>query len=212
MATIPTNPSDGDTFTDGVGVTWTYNSSSNKWLIPVSSGSSGDEEELVTQTDFFIASSATFPTSVHSGYTTNAGSGTLVWTNYPTATTSTSTYAGQATSSTTSTTSDATTLHQAGDWIQMSNSITSQSRGSSSYFTVTLNGINVATIQATIPGSGQTFSHGTASQSGGGYITQAMIDAGDGNPVNDVWTYSLSDVGGSSSANGGATIYADSKL
>ena len=46
MATIPTNPSDGDTFTDGVGVTWTYNSSSNKWLIPVSSGGSGVNYEL----------------------------------------------------------------------------------------------------------------------------------------------------------------------
>jgi hypothetical protein len=211
MATIPTNPSDGDTFTDGVGVTWTYNSSSNKWLIPVSAAAA-DEEELVTATDFFIASSATFPTSVHSGTTTNAGSGTLVWSNYPTATTSVSAYAGQATSTTTSTTSDATILHQAGDWIQMSNSITSYSRGSSSYFTVTLNGINVATIIATIPGSGQTSSPGTATQSGGGYITQAMIDAGDGNPVNDTWTYSLSDVGGNSSANGGATIYADSRL
>ena len=41
MATIPTNPSDGDTFTDGVGVTWTYNSSSNKWLIPVSTSGGG---------------------------------------------------------------------------------------------------------------------------------------------------------------------------
>ena len=41
MATIPTNPSDGDTFTDGAGVTWTYNSSSNKWLIPVATASSG---------------------------------------------------------------------------------------------------------------------------------------------------------------------------
>lgn len=211
MATIPTNPSDGDTFTDGAGVTWTYNSSSNKWLIPVVSNTD-DEEELVTQSQFFIASSATFPTSVHSGTTTNAGSGTLVWSNYPTATTSTSTYAGQATSTTTSTTSEATTLHQVGDWVQMSNSITSFYRGSSSYFTVTLNGINVATIQAQIPGSGATSSAGTASQSGGGYITQAMIDAGDGNPVNDTWTYSLSDSGGTSSANGGATIYADSKL
>lgn len=41
MATIPTNPSDGDTFTDGAGVTWTYNSSSNKWLIPVSAAGGG---------------------------------------------------------------------------------------------------------------------------------------------------------------------------
>ena len=211
MATIPTNPSDGDTFTDGVGVTWTYNSSSNKWLIPVSSVSS-DEEELVTQSQFVFASSATFPTSVHSGTTTHASSGTLVWTNYPIATTSVSAYAGQATSTTTSTTSDAAILHQAGDWIQMSNTITGTFGGHNSVFTVSLNGIGIATITATIPGSGNTSYTRSASQSGGGYITQAMIDAGDGNPVNDTWTYSLSDVGGNSSANGGATMYADSKL
>jgi hypothetical protein len=53
MATIPTNPSDGDTFTDGVGVTWTYNSSSNKWLIPVSSGSSGGGGGVLTYQDTF---------------------------------------------------------------------------------------------------------------------------------------------------------------
>ena len=41
MATIPTNPSDGDTFTDGAGVTWTYNSSSNKWLIPLATAGGG---------------------------------------------------------------------------------------------------------------------------------------------------------------------------
>ena len=94
----------------------------------------------------------------------------------------------------------------------MSNTITSNYRGHQSYFTVTLNGINVATIHAQIPGSGSQSSYTSASQSGGGYITQAMIDAGDGNPVNDTWTYSLSDSAGNSSANGGATIYADSKL
>ena len=41
MATIPTNPSDGDTFTDGVGVTWTYQLSTNKWLIPLATASGG---------------------------------------------------------------------------------------------------------------------------------------------------------------------------
>ena len=41
MATIPTNPSDGDTFTDGVGVTWTYQSSTNKWLIPLATAGGG---------------------------------------------------------------------------------------------------------------------------------------------------------------------------
>lgn len=33
MATIPTNPSDGDTFTDGAGTVWKYVSASNKWLV-----------------------------------------------------------------------------------------------------------------------------------------------------------------------------------
>ena len=41
MATIPTNPSNGDTFTDGAGVTWTYNLSSNKWLIPLGTAGGG---------------------------------------------------------------------------------------------------------------------------------------------------------------------------
>lgn len=210
MATIPTNPSDGDTFTDGVGVTWTYQSSTNKWLIPVVSNTN-DEEELVSQSQFLIASSATFPTSVHSGVTTNAGSGTLIWSNYPTATTSTSTYAGQATSTTTSTTSEATTLHQVGDWIQMSNSITTKFTGGNSVFSITLNGIQVASITAMYTGSNSQ-SYQTRTASGGGYITQAMIAAGDGNPANDTWTYSLSDSGGTSYSNGSASMYADSKL
>ncbi len=53
MATIPTNPSDGDTFTDGVGVTWTYNSSSNKWLIPLATAGGGGGSV-----------SATFPSAI----------------------------------------------------------------------------------------------------------------------------------------------------
>ena len=63
MATIPTNPSDGDTFTDGAGVTWTYNSSSNKWLIPVataSSGSAGGGGALFSSAGFAPGSTGTY--------------------------------------------------------------------------------------------------------------------------------------------------------
>jgi hypothetical protein len=59
MATIPTNPSDGDTFTDGVGVTWTYQSSTNKWLIPVSSGAGGGGGGVLTYQDTFFNNGAT---------------------------------------------------------------------------------------------------------------------------------------------------------
>ena len=64
MATIPTNPSDGDTFTDGVGVIWTYNSSSNKWLIPVATAGGGG------------GTAATFPSAIPTTTTlTNSSAG-----------------------------------------------------------------------------------------------------------------------------------------
>ena len=206
MATIPTNPSDGDTFTDGVGVTWTYNSSSNKWLIPVATGGSGGEDDPVSYTDFTIANNDTFPTSVHSGTTTNAGSGTLVWI---TPSTTVSTYTGQAT--TTSVTTYDPLEYAVGDWVRMNNSISTKYTGGNSVFTITLNGIQVASITAMYTGSNSQ-SYQTRTASGGGYITQAMIDAGDGTIANDTWQYSLSDSGGSSYSNGSATLLADSQL
>lgn len=76
MATIPTNPSDGDTFTDGVGVTWTYNSSSNKWLIPVATAGGGGGSGW---------GSTAAPTSVTGSYTAS-GPVTFVARSYTTAT------------------------------------------------------------------------------------------------------------------------------
>ena len=84
MATIPTNPSDGDTFTDGVGVTWTYNSSSNKWLIPVATaggGGGGGSSNLGSDT-IGISGSGTYTAPYTATYRfTLIGAGGSGWTS-----------------------------------------------------------------------------------------------------------------------------------
>jgi hypothetical protein len=83
MATIPTNPSDGDTFTDGVGVTWTYQSSTNKWLIPLATASGGGgssmlgSDVLSTSGTYTAVYTATYRFTLFggggSGWTSNTG-------------------------------------------------------------------------------------------------------------------------------------------
>ena len=151
-----------------------------------------------TAADFEIARNFTFPTSSHSGTTTNAGSGEIDWNIAGTETVQA--YIGMGMSE--SRTFIPPFVYAAGDWVHTSNSLTTTFSHHVSRFIITLNGIQVA--DQTQTGAGTT--------TGGGYITQAMIDAGDGNPDNDTWMYNLTDAGGSSSANGSVIIYADSRL
>lgn len=84
MATIPTNPSDGDTFTDGVGVTWTYKSSSNKWLIPVATSGSGGGGGGSDIASYISATKNGTLTTVNEAITTTTGIGpftTAKWLN-----------------------------------------------------------------------------------------------------------------------------------
>ena len=161
-----------------------------------------------TAADFEIARNFTFPTSTHSGTTTFAGSGEIDW--LIAGTVSVNEYIGMGMSQLI--TFVPPFVYAAGDWVDMSNTLTYFFRTHSSQFTVSLNGIAIDTTQAGPVGTGSQSSAATVTATGGGYITQAMIDAGDGNPDNDIWTYNLTDSGGNSSANGSVIIYADSRL
>ena len=175
--------------------------------IAFESSSGGGGDDPVSIADFLIANNDPFPffTLSTTNRTQGPQSGTLTWI---TQSSSVNVYQGMGNSQTETIFEPLT--YAVGDWVEMSNTSGPGTNGSSSSstFTIALNGIDIASITATHVRSGAT-----TPGNGGGYITQAMIDARSGSTeADDVWTYNLGGSGGASTVTGSAILYRDSAL